>query len=321
MVIARAMKLMMPEDERLRRYLLGHLRELERDALDELLIADDELRTAVDAAERDLIDEYVRGGLHGDEKSSFEQLFFASARRRQKVTVARALANATAASRPLHRNAEPQIERRSWLSWIFPSTRPAVGFALAALALLMFAGAVWFVYRQRPPAERAGIENSAPPAAVPISPTPQEASPPDKGPDTEIVTGPNNSNSGAASEQRLQQTPSVASFLILPGSVRSSDDGQLLTIPARAQSVKLRLSLEGQPATGAVRAELRRQSADGELVWRTGSVRAQRSSLGPFVLMELPAAKLPAGKYAALIKGAGDDGRVETLYAFSVTRK
>lgn len=313
---------MTPNDQKLKRYLLGQLPEPERDALENQLIVDREKRDEVEAVERDLIDDYVRGSLEADERSNFEGLCLASATRGEKLTFARSLAHAARTSPAAHQDFGSKIESRSWLSRFFPDARPVLGFALGAAALLIVAGAAWFVMlRQQPPAERAGIENSAPPAVVPISPTPQQASPPDKGPDTEMVTAPNNSNSSATSEQRQQQTPSVAAFLILPGSVRGSGDGQLLTIPARAQSVKLRLSLEGQPATGAVRAELRRQSADGELVWRTGKVRAQQSSLGPFVLMELPADKLPAGKYTALIKGAGDDGRVETLYAFSVTRK
>lgn len=312
---------MTPNDQRLKRYLLGQLPEPERDALESQLIVDREQRAEVEAVERDLIDDYVSGSLEADERSNFEGLFLASATRREKVNFARSLAHEARTSPTAHQDFGSKSKSRSWLSRFFPDTRPVLGFALGAAALLIVAGAVWFVmYRQQPSAERAGIENSAPPAVVPISPTPQEASPPDKGHDTEVVTAPNNSNS-ATSEQRQQQTPSVASFLILPGSVRGSGGGQLLTIPARAQSVKLRLSLEGQPATGAVRAELRRQSADGELVWRTRNVRAQRSSLGPFVLMELPADKLPAGKYTALIKGAGDVGPVETLYTFSVTRK
>jgi hypothetical protein len=315
----------MPDDEKLRRYLLGQLAEPERDALEDRLIVDGEWRAEVDAAERDLIDDYVRGRLEEKEKTSFEQLFGSSARRRQKVTFARAFTGAARASSATSRNIEPRIESRPWLLLLFPKARPAVGFALAAAILLMVVGVVWVVrYRQNPPAERAGIESNAArgeQASVPVSPTPENATAPNKGSNEQTATTGNNATTGATPNRRVQQTASVASFLVLPGSVRGSDDGQLLSIPARAQSVRLRLSLEGQPATGAVSVELRRLSADGELVWRTGIVRAQRSSLGPVVSMELPADKLPAGKYTALIKGAGDNGRVETVYAFSVTRK
>lgn len=314
----------MPDDETLRRYLLGQLPEAERDALEDRLITDGEWRVEVDAVERDLIDDYVRGGLKADEGTSFERLFLPSERRREKVIIARAFTRAVSASPAASLNGESQIESRSWLS-LFPNARPAIGFALAAALLLMVAGAVWVVfYRQRPAAEHAGGERNAPrgeQAAVPVSPTPEETTARTKDSNPQTATAVNNATPGATPNQRVQQTPSVASFLILPGSVRGSDDGQLLRIPALAQSVRLRLSLEGQPATGDVRAELRRLSAYGELVWGTRIVHAQRSPLGPVILMELPADKLRAGKYTALIKGAGPDGQVETVYAFSVTRK
>lgn len=310
------MKQKMPDDETLRRYLLGQMPEPERDALEDRLIMDGEWRAEVDAVERDLIDDYVRGGLKGDERKSFERLFHASTRRRQKVTFARAFTDAVRASPDVSRNTEPPIETRSWLSLLSPNGRPVIGFAWAAVIFLMVAGAVWVVvHRQRPPAERA----EAP--AVPVSPTPEETTDQNKGANAQTATAGNNATPGATPGRREQQTPSVASLLILPGSVRGSDDGQVLVIPAGTQSVRLRLSLEGQPATGDVRAELRRLSAEGELVWKSGVVRARSSSLGPVVALTLPAGKLPAGKYTALIKDAGADGRVEAVYAFTVTRK
>lgn len=316
------MKQKMPDDETLRRYLLGQMPEPERDALEDRLIMDGEWRAEVDAVEIDLIDDYARGALAGEERANFERLFLSSTRRRQKVTFARVFSHAAPASSAASRNADPQIESRSWRARLFPTPRPAIGFALAAAILLIVAGAVWVaVYRQGPVIERAGSERNIPreeQAAVPVSPPPVETTTPNKPPNPQTVTAENNATS-ATPDRTVKQTP-VASFLILPGSLRGSDDGQLLTIPARAQSVRLRLSLEGQPATGDVRTELRRASADGELVWRTGIVRAQRSSLGPVVSIEVPADKLPAGKYTALIKGAGT-GEVETVYAFSVTRK
>src|SRR5687767_8808077 len=171
---------MTPNDQRLKRYLLGQLPEQERDALENQLIVDREKRDEVEAVERDLIDDYVRGSLEADERSNFEGLFLASATRREKVMFAQSLAHDARPSPAAHQDVGSKIESRSWLSRFFPDTRPVLGFALGAAALLIVAGAAWFVIlRQQPRAERAGIENSAPPAVVPISPTPQ-ASPPDK---------------------------------------------------------------------------------------------------------------------------------------------
>jgi hypothetical protein len=316
-------KLKMPDDDTLRRYLLGQLPEPERDKLEDHLVVDADGRAEVEAVERDLIDDYVRGGLEGDEKDHFERLFLSSPRRQQKVTFARTLKDVADTSPVTSRNADSQIESRSWLSLLFPK-QLAAGFALTAAVLLIIA-VVWVVTnRQQQAPGRVGTDSNTSQgeqAAVPVNSTPEERITPNKGSNEQTAVMGNNATPSMTPSQRAQQTPSVASFLILPGSLRGSDEGQVLTIPARAQSVRLRLSLEGQPATGAVRAELRRASAEGELVWITGIVRATRSSLGPVVSIEVPADKLPAGKYTILIKGAGPDGRVETVYAFSVTRK
>ena len=93
---------MTPDDQTLKRYLLGQLPEPERGALENQLIVDREKRDEVEAVERDLIDDYVRGSLEAGERSNFEGHFLASATRREKLTFARSLAHAARTSPAAH---------------------------------------------------------------------------------------------------------------------------------------------------------------------------------------------------------------------------
>src|SRR5436305_14897182 len=73
-------------------YLLGKLSEEKQAQVEDRAFADTDYRAALEAAEADLIDEYVRGELPPADRRSFESLFLASPQRRTKVEFARALA-------------------------------------------------------------------------------------------------------------------------------------------------------------------------------------------------------------------------------------
>ena len=74
-------------------YLLGDLDDQEREAFEEKCFADETLFEEVLAAETDLIDAYVRGEIGGAERDKFEEQFLKSPERRERVKVARLLAD------------------------------------------------------------------------------------------------------------------------------------------------------------------------------------------------------------------------------------
>lgn len=77
---------------RITRYLLGQLPPEERDRTEEGLLKDRELFELAESVEDDLVDRYARNELADNERRRFERHMLTSARIRQRLEVARALA-------------------------------------------------------------------------------------------------------------------------------------------------------------------------------------------------------------------------------------
>ena len=80
-------------EQTIRKFLLGDLSSAEQEEIEIRLLGDVELRTAVEIAEFDLIDDFVRGNLVKDEIARFERHFLVSAERRGKLETARVFLN------------------------------------------------------------------------------------------------------------------------------------------------------------------------------------------------------------------------------------
>jgi len=122
------------------RYLLGKLPEEKLAQVEDRAFADGDFRQALEAAEADLIDEYVRGELSESDRPAFEQRFLASPQRRSKVEFAKALAVAADASPAgTFASSTSRPERPSLISLIRGWT-PTLRFAVAFAALVCVAG-------------------------------------------------------------------------------------------------------------------------------------------------------------------------------------
>src|SRR5262245_51095884 len=75
------------------RFLLGDLSPDERERLEIRLLEDLEAQELIQAAEFDLIDDYIRGDLSAMDVRRFERVFLNSAARRRKLATARILLN------------------------------------------------------------------------------------------------------------------------------------------------------------------------------------------------------------------------------------
>src|SRR5205807_6875098 len=98
---------------------------------------------ALEAAEADLIDAYVRRELPEADRRQFERLFLTSRQRRSKVEFAKALAAVSAESKPV---AFPAQERQSvWQAFlnVLQVSNPALRFGAAMTAVALVAGASW----------------------------------------------------------------------------------------------------------------------------------------------------------------------------------
>src|SRR6266404_9355595 len=80
-----------PDDGLIRRYLLGQLAEGELEQLEEKMMADNELFSAVLLAEDEIVEEYVQGELSESDRAGFEASFLSTPEGRQQVTYAKAL--------------------------------------------------------------------------------------------------------------------------------------------------------------------------------------------------------------------------------------
>src|SRR5215472_7016895 len=122
------------------KYLLGNLTEEEQARVEDRAFADPDCLSALETAEADLIDAYVRGGLPQADRRGFERRFLTSPRRRSKVEFARAFATVTAEAGFL---APPARERSSiWQALLGGGRGWVLGlrFAGALAALICVVG-------------------------------------------------------------------------------------------------------------------------------------------------------------------------------------
>jgi tetratricopeptide (TPR) repeat protein len=110
-------------DRMIRRFLLGDLTPAEQEDIEIRLLADAELQTAVEVAEFDLIDDYIRGDLSEVEVAGFERRFLISAERRNKVRTARAFLNSQAPPQTTAEPVEVSGERRGEVVKIAPNRK------------------------------------------------------------------------------------------------------------------------------------------------------------------------------------------------------
>ena len=329
-------------DEKVRRYLLGQLAEDEQSVLEERFISDREYLKEVEAAERDLIDEYVGGNLSAGERKHFEKLFFASERRRQKVAFARALKKSLQPRAALGEPADSRAQvgrgarSKSFFGFLH-GPRPAFSFSVAAIALLFLIGAVWLVVQttrlrgrlvqleterqekqqregelQRQVAEQGKLNEDL---SLRLEREQEE-----RARAQELIAQLERERQQQQTDNQTQggkrqPSPPVAAFLLLPGAVRGGQGPQVLSIPAGTQTVRLRLSLEDADTAQSFRAEVRRGSADGEVIWGAGVVRASQTRTGRAAALSLPARLLTPGSYSAVLLDAS--GNVQNIYPFS----
>src|SRR5882724_403034 len=79
------------DEVHLRKYLLGELNEAEQQALEERLMAETEFFDLLQVAEDELVDDYLRGALSGDERGKFESFFLSTPERSRKLSFAMTL--------------------------------------------------------------------------------------------------------------------------------------------------------------------------------------------------------------------------------------
>jgi len=132
------------DDDVLRGYLLGRLAPESREGVEKRLFSDDRIFWEhLCLVEEELIDDYARGLLDGDESERFERDFLCTDERRAKLEFARAL--------KAHVERKQAKRERAW-DWLRgPVASPAWAVAVAATLLLALPALVWQLAAVRGP--------------------------------------------------------------------------------------------------------------------------------------------------------------------------
>ena len=157
----------------MRRYLLGQLEEEELDRLERRLLAEDEAFAGLDAAQDDLIEDYLDGTLGAADRAAFEAHFLAAPAHAESLACARLVREGLL--RETAEVARPAAARPGRLQ---PGA-VALWLGAAAAAVLV---AIWL---GRAPSDGPSIAGSSPPSgsavpgpAEPASPRPGVSQPP-----------------------------------------------------------------------------------------------------------------------------------------------
>lgn len=323
-------------EESMVRYLLGDLPEDEQARIEDRAFSDPQYMQDLLAVESDLIDEYVRGGLSQRERRQFEDRFFASHERRQKVEFARALAEVADGASMTETVARQAVAPRaaSWWEQFIAAIReasPGIRIALAAASIVLLVGMGWLMTQTiRLRAELAQLQ-----AQRQVDRRQQEAL-------EEQVAGERSRSQELAVQlqrekeardraeelaSRLEQEKGesapqsiLASLFLWPGISRSGGNRPTLVVPQAATLARLQVGLEPEDQYEKFQVELR--TLQGREVWTQGNMRSRRSRAGRVLVLSVPARSLAAGEYELALKGVADQ-RVEEVryYYFTVVKR
>lgn len=289
------------DQNRLRQFLLGALPEAEREAIEDRLLDDGDLFSALVTTEDDLIEEYARGELPPEQRAQMEKGLLSLPTMRRRAELLRTLQVPVRTS-----DTSLFIEpKRSFFASRFWR------FAAVAGALIVLAGAAWWLIRARTNVPRvqdpvtAGVNQPATPtpSAVPL-PTNTPAPEPTGG------TKPPPVNENEVPPPPKQ--PSVATLVLVGGMTRGEGVGAVLELDPEVTVVQIELTLESTDYR-QYRASL--FDENGRQMWRSGVMRPR----GTAVTIGIPGVLFSAGDYRIKLEGlAGSQYISVDNYVFQV---
>jgi len=144
-----------------RRYLLHQLTDEEHQQIEQRLLTEDELFEQLQAAEDELIDQYITGSISKDDAEMFEKHFLATPERQQKLRFAKAFRRYVA-DHAIEQSQKASDKARTPWTWPkFFAASPLRAVAFAALILVAGLG-VWRIFLYQSDIDRGLIAlNSA----------------------------------------------------------------------------------------------------------------------------------------------------------------
>lgn len=298
------------------KYLLGRLTEEEQVQVEDRAFADREYMSALDAAEADLIDSYVRGDLPEADRQAFQSRFLVSPQRRRKVEFAQALARVTEEAAPLPSRAlEPRL---SWQTFWNPirAWTPAMQFAGAMGAVICVAGGTWLAIenvsmRSRlsaMEAVRRDLEGRSQALRQELNQAQARAN---------GLAALNRNTAPPASPR----SPLIASLILVAGPTRAETRTEQLLLSREAQIAHIEIQVEPRDDYPNFRAEVRTRR--GKEVLSFGNLLRRNSGVAQTVSMDVPASALATGEYEVGLKGIRDGDAPQDVgyYYFRVQKR
>lgn len=320
-------------------FLLGESPEAEREALEERFVSDAEFFERICEVENRLVDDYARERLSRKEREQFERGYLTTAARRQKVAFARSLARAAAQGQAWAREkaAEQQAAEQSvpWWQALFANLRASslVPRLSLAMALVLLVGGVWAGFQilslrrelRAASQERDRLEERR----LELDRRIQDL-------ERQVAAGGAQNDELAKELERLRrqqqelerqqpqrqtpEAPSIASFLLLPGSVRGGGGSQTLTMADAVGVVQLQVQFDKSEyaSYGAIV-----RTVDGRQVFQQTGLKPRPLKTGVGVSLRLPATRLPRNDYILILYGVLASGETEEVerYFFRVEKK
>jgi hypothetical protein len=324
---------------------LGDLPEDEKTQAEEVFFADDARFEAVELAEDELLDAYVRNELSPEERRQFKAKLFYSPRLVERLNFAMALAeraNSYLSSEPGSSSegstsftsapAKPTIR---WWRGFFPQP-PSWRMALSACTAIILVAGVAFVsgwLRLRSESERLAAAQ----AAVQRQKEELDGMAAQQGTRTaQLNTDLQREKDQRAEDLKLieelqlanerkerQNQPLLSTFatvFLTPGSSRSGGQRQSeLTMGSKTTIAWIQLALE-KIEYSAYNAAI---TADGAEVFRRNGLKAHNTRSGAQLLLSLPSQRLLPGDYLVHVEGVTGSGQIESVndYVFRVITK
>lgn len=141
------------EHEDVRGYLLGDVSTEVQRAVEERLLTEESFLEELNAAEEELIDDYVGGDMSAGDRERFERHFLSTEERRRQLRFAQALARYTSERGAAKTASAAQDERPTMAERVraFWRGRPVMLRAAAAMAaVVILAAALWFSFLRTP---------------------------------------------------------------------------------------------------------------------------------------------------------------------------
>jgi hypothetical protein len=272
-------------------YLLGKLTEDEKVQVENRAFADPDYLGALEAAEADLIDAYVRNELPKPDCNAFECQFLTSPSRRSKVEFARTFARVAT---ELHEPSVP-ASGSTWQRFaaLFRAWSSKLQFtaALAALACLI-AGSWLVVENARMRSRLTALEVQQHDAELRRQLLQRQLT--EEQSRVASLTQPRRQPSA-------ERGPLIASLLLTPGISRGQSNVQTFALGSSVQIAHIEIELESRDDFPQFRAGLHTRS--GKEILTFASLHPRRTATGSVVSFDVPASTLATAEYELALQG------------------